>query len=160
MFQWETVFKWKKKSGLHRWVVFLYRWSWKQVWLYIQIRLKNPPQTCLQRPPQGNSKGSHDREVAFLDRSYNRFFWDMDSSILLKTHGCYKEMIAMIVWYSYRHIAAAERYFRYGRPANQYDLVVFSTIFRSKYDSTIFLNKIRLSKQKQKRFFFFNNFLK
>ena len=26
------------------------------------------------------------------------------------------------------------------RPANQYDLVVFHTIFRSKYDSTIFNN--------------------
>ena len=41
------------------------------------------------------------------------------------------------------------------RPANQYDLVVFSTIFISKYDSTIFLNKIRFSKKKKNFFFFF-----
>ena len=48
------------------------------------------------------------------------------------------------------------------RPANQYDLVVFSTIFRSKYDSTIFLNKIRFFNQKTKQkndFFYFLFFL-
>ena len=39
------------------------------------------------------------------------------------------------------------------RPANQYNLVVFSTIFRSKYDSTIFLNKIRFSSTKKKKNF-------
>ena len=39
------------------------------------------------------------------------------------------------------------------RTANQYDLVVFSTIFRSKYDSTIFLNKIRFHQQQKNIFF-------
>ena len=34
MFQWETIFKGIKKYGLCRQVVFLYRWSLKQVWLY------------------------------------------------------------------------------------------------------------------------------
>ena len=63
--------------------------------------------------------------------------------------------------YFYVHILSEYLIGPFSRPANQYDLVVFSTIFRSKYDSTIFLNKIwfkkKKKKKKKKNYFYFLN---